>query len=242
MKKKIMVVVFLILFVFSCLLFDENRKVTNVERSIKDLITFPLKIFSKNVILEVSSEVSNIFNSEANKDLNELKDVLDLNIVNTSVSFINATIINRSALQFFDSITIDKGRYSGIKEGMSVISGDGFIGEVSMVSDTTSEIKLLCSNSFNKKISITINNQYGVITDYDTKKRVLIVDGIKNIGEIKVGDKVITSGLTSLYPKGILIGEVVGKRKDNFNNLKYLEIKSLVNLNETHYVSVMKKW
>lgn len=241
MKNKIIIFSLLILFVFSCFLVDENRKITTVEKSIKDLIIFPLRIFSRNVTLEISSEVTNIFNSEANRDLNELKDVLDLNIVNTSVSYINATIINRSAVNYFDVITIDKGAYSGIKEGMSVITKDGFIGEVQMVSNTTSEIKLICSNTFNKKISVTINEQYGIISDYDSKKNVLIVDGIKNINDVKVGDKVLTSGLTSLYPKGILMGEIVGKRKDKFKNLKYLEVKSLVDMNKTHYVSVIKK-
>ena len=241
MKKKVIIIVALILcFILSFFLIKDKRNITNIEASLKDLISFPLRIFSKNVTLEISSEVSDTFLTTANEDLKELKDTLDLNIVNTDIEFINSTVINRSSINYFDVITIDKGKYSGIKKGMCVINKDGFIGKIKNVTNTTSEIKLLNSETFNEKVSVVVSGYYGVISGYDSKKDVLLVEGIKDIEKITNDSKVVTSGLASLYPSGILIGKVVGKRKDSYNNLKYLEVKGQ-NTNEIHYVSVIKK-
>lgn len=245
MKKRIMILISIVLcvvlFVFSCLLVNDNRGLSKVEKALKDLITFPSRIFSREVKIEISSEVTDTMLDERDTDLRELKDILDLNIVNSDFEYINATIINRNSINWFDTVTIDKGEFQEIKKGMSVINKDGFIGEVIKTSDNTSEIKLITSPSFKNKISVVVNGEYGVTTVYDLKSNTLIIDGISDIDKINVGDKVYTSGLTSLYPSGVLIGSVSGKRKDEFSSLKYLEVDLSADVKNSHYLSVIKK-
>lgn len=235
-----MVLVILML-VLSVFLIKDSRNISKVEGAIKDLITFPMRLFSKNVSVEISSEVTNTMNEEMSNDLRELKDVLDLNIINSNFEYINATIINRNSVNWYDIVTIDKGEYQNVKKGSSVINKDGFIGEVIKTSNNTSEIKLITSPLFKNKISVVVNGEYGITTTYDLKKNVLLVDGITNIDKISNGDKVVTSGLTSLYPSGVLIGKVSGKRKDKFKSLKYLEVKLSADVKNSHYLSVLKK-
>lgn len=245
MKKRIMIVVSIILcillFIFSIFLINDERGLSKIEKSLKDLITFPNRLFSRDVKIEISSEVTDTLMDQRDEDLRELKDILDLNIVNSDFEYINATIINRNSINWFDTVTIDKGEFQNIKKGMSVINKDGFIGEVIKTSDNTSEIKLITSPSFKNKISIVVNDEYGVTTEYDLKNNCLIVDGIKDIDKISVGDKVYTSGLTSLYPSGVLIGSVSGKRKDEYKSLKYLEVTLAADIKNSHYLSVLKK-
>lgn len=241
-RNLIYVVIFIvILFILSFFLIKDERKITKFEGNIKDLITFPLRIFSKNVTVEISSEVTDTMNSEMSNDLRELKSILDLNIVNSDFEYINSTIINRNSINWYDIVTIDKGLYQDVKKGMSVINKDGFVGEVIKVTNNTSEVKLITSPEFKNKISVMVSEQYGITTRYDLKKGVLLVDGIKDIDKVNIGDKVVTSGLTSLYPSGILIGKVSGKRKDEYKTLKYLEVKLNADIKNSHYLSVLKK-
>ncbi len=245
MKKRIvyLLIVFLSVatFLFSSFLVNDERGLYKVERALKDLITFPMRIFSRDVKIELSSEVVGTVLDEREADLRELKDILDLNIVNSDYEYINATIINRNSINWFDTVLIDKGEFEGIKKGMSVINKDGFVGEVIKTTDNTSEVKLITSPSFKNKISVVVGGEYGVSTKFDLDNNSLIIDGIKNIDKINVGDKVYTSGLTSLYPSGVLIGTVKGKRKDKFESLKYLEVNLEADIKNSHYLSVLKK-
>lgn len=240
-KNIIVGIIFTIFFILGIFFISDTRNLLGVESSVKDLISFPFRIFSREVNLEVSSKVVDTIEEERDDEIHELKSILDLNIVNSSVEYINSTIINKNS-SWYDIITLDKGGYQGIKKGMCVINGQGFVGEVIKTSNNTSEIKLITSPSFDNKISVSVGGQYGVTTNYDLKKNVLLVDGIKDLKSVSVGDKVTTSGLTSLYPRGILIGEVSNIRKDKYKMEKYLEVKLSANIKNSHYVSVIKKW
>lgn len=239
MNKKISIL-FLIILILGILIyiFKVNIFVDNI---IKEIITSSGKVLSKNVNIVLDKDFSKTSMEEKERDIKELKEILDLNITSSNYNFINATIIDRDSILWFSKVTIDKGRFSGVKKGMGVINNKALIGEIVKVTNNTSEIELITSPSFNKKISVLINNEYGVTSKYDLNKNVLLVDGISDLKKVKIGDKVTTSGLTSLYPSGIIIGQVKGIRKDKYNIEKYVEVELSGNIKTTHYVSVLKK-
>ena len=249
---------FIILFiVFAITLFGISllldRKVGLVENYLKDasilvqkIVIYPFTAFQDDK-KEVKSEsyiIQKNVNSSLEKEIEELKKTLDLNKTLTEYIPVNATILSRNKSYWFNTITIDKGKNSGIKKNMAVITKDGLIGKITKTSDNSSEVKLITCDDTNFKVSIAIrtNNidNYAILSGYDNKKNLIKATGIDKTTEINKGDIVLTSGLGEMFPQGIYIGTVEEIEKDKYNISKTIYIKTYQDFNNIHYVTVLK--
>jgi rod shape-determining protein MreC len=184
-------------------------------------------------------------NKELRDSLNELKKTLALNVLMSDYNLVNATIINRDVGNWYNTITVDKGEKDGIKVGMIATSNDGLIGKIIKTTYYTSEIKLITTPDLNVKISVGINSDsnvtYGILSGYDiNNKQLLVIDIIDNT-PIKVGDKVVTSGLSETYPKGILIGSISKVEMDELGISKSVRVTPSVNFNNIRFITILKE-
>ena len=158
---------------------------------------------------------------------------------------LNATVINRNVGYFYDTLSIDKGSHSGIKPDMAVVTSKGLIGKVIKTSTLTSTVKLLSSDSLNMKISVKIKVSdeyyYGLLTGYDKDKKTYIIEGISNNIDIPNDSVVTTTGMSEIFPSGILIGKVSESNTDNFELSKIIYVKTDVNYDNIEYVTVLKR-
>ncbi|MBQ9318814.1 MAG: rod shape-determining protein MreC [Bacilli bacterium] len=182
---------------------------------------------------------------ELTKEIEELKKILDLNSTLTDYKAINATVINRNVGYWYNTLTIDKGSHDGIEEGYAVVVNEGLIGKVVGVSEFNSTIKLLSSDELGNKISVKINidgkSIYGLLTSYDSKNNVYIIEGISEIGDLQEGSYVTTTGFSDLFPSGILLGSIKKVTLDQYELTKVVEVTPSVNFDDINYVSVLKK-
>ena len=183
-------------------------------------------------------------NESLEKEIQELKEALELNKTLTEYTPINATILSRNKSYWYNTITIDKGKKDGITEDMAVITSKGLIGKISSVSLTSSEVKLITSDDINFKVSIAINtndvDNFAILNGYDSKTNLIKATGIDKTTNINIGDKVLTSGLGEKFPAGIYIGTVEKIESDKYNLSKTVHIKTYQNFNDIHYVTVLK--
>ena len=229
-----------------------NQKVSTVENFFKSIVMYIEDIVmipsthSKNK--EDNQNESYIIQKNVNasleKEIQELKEVLELNKTLTEYTPVNATILSRNKSYWFNNLTIDKGRKSGLKENMAVITKNGLIGKLSKVYENSSEIKLITSDDINFKVSVAIKtngvDNYAVLNGYDTKTGLIKVSDLDKTTEVNKGDTVLTSGLGELFPAGIYIGTVEKIESDKYNLSKNLYIKTYQNFNDIHYVTVLK--
>lgn len=182
---------------------------------------------------------------ELTKEIEELKKVLDLNSTLTDYKAINATVINRNVGYWYNTLTIDKGSHDGIEEGYAVVVNEGLIGKIVGVSEFNSTIKLLSSDELGNKISVKINidgkSIYGLLTSYDSKNNVYIIEGISEIGDLQEGSYVTTTGFSDLFPSGILLGTIKKVTLDHYELTKVVEVTPSVDFDDINYVSVLKK-
>lgn len=183
-------------------------------------------------------------NESLEKEIQELKDALELNRTLTEYTPINATILSRNKSYWYNTITIDKGKKDGITEDMAVITSKGLIGKISSSSYTSSEVKLITSDDINFKVSIAINannvDNFAILNGFDKKTNLIKATGIDKTTNINIGDKVLTSGLGEKFPGGIYIGTVEKIESDKYNLSKTVHIKTYQNFNDIHYVTVLK--
>ena len=217
-----------------------------------NIIEYSVKYFS-DIVLDASTIVTSSKDNIVKKDniielkseIKELKKQLNLNSTYTNYDLENATVVVRNKSYWLDNLIIDKGKKNNIKKNMAVITDNGLLGIISKVYRNSSEVRLITTNNNKNKITVYIETAsgdfVGYIDKYDKDKKELIIKDIDKDSDIKIGDKVMTSGMNKVFPKGIYVGKVKDIQNDqnNLSKIIYVEIKQ--NLNKIHYVAVVKK-
>ncbi len=104
-------------------------------------------------------------------------------------------------------IIIDKGENDDIKSGMPVVNASGVVGKISEVGKDTSKVILLTDPHFSVAALIQRPRENGLISG--TLQGVCRMRYLDTNADLKNGDKVITSKLSSSFPEGLLIGEIM---------------------------------
>ena len=182
--------------------------------------------------------------NELKRDNQKMKETLKLQDMLNDYTLVNATVIARNPDTWRDVITINKGSNDGIQPQMSVMSDNGLVGKVLDVNPTSARIALL-SNADNTlvRVAAMIQNEkepiYGTITGYDEKTNMLVMSQIQATQDIKVGDKVVTSGLGGISPNSLYIGTVEEVAMDRFGLYKEVKIRPAADTNDVRYVTVV---
>jgi len=155
-----------------------------------------------------------------------------------SYTFITAKVINASFNKYRNYVTLDKGAKDGIRPEMGVINESGVIGIVSSVSDHFSVVLPILNPSSRISAKIKHKSQTGsLVWDGKDARRVLLEEVPLYIS-IEVGDTVVTSGYSSIFPEGINMGVVRFFQKEN-DNFYFIEVDLFTNFNRLSYVDVI---
>ncbi len=123
-------------------------------------------------------------------------------------TYIPAKVINSSINRYNNYLTLDKGATHGIKPGMGVISNLGIVGIVKSSSDHFSQVMSILHKQSSISASIRRNNFHGSLVWKERNPRHITLERIPKHADIIVGDTIETSGYSTKFPKGLLIGVV----------------------------------
>lgn len=184
-------------------------------------------------------------NTELKRQLDALKQELNINYTLTDYDYVNTTVTSRNINYWYNTITINKGSKDGIKVEMPVINSNGLLGKVINTTNYTSTVRLITTSDTNNKISVSIisDNEKlnGVINGYNFDTKTLLVEGISNTKTVRIGDFVYTSGLGGVFPSGILVGTVESITTDSYDLSKIINVKLSANFDDINFVSVLKR-
>lgn len=248
----------------------KDRELTFPEKSIKDIGIFfsdtiykPVRFIkdSFNYIVgkdkiydeynELKKEKDNYESTKAKleevkRENKKLKDMLKIDNNLSDYKVINASVVSRNPGYFYSILTIDKGNIHGIKKDMAVTTSNGVIGYIKDVSNYSSTVQLITVKNLKTSISVKIKindeeTDTGLLTGYDSKKNIFIIEGVSYIGEIKEGSLVTTTGYNKEFPSGLIIGYVKNVTTDNFDLARIIEVKPASNFNDIEYVRIIDK-
>jgi len=134
-----------------------------------------------------------------------LQQLLDLRS-SIRLSTTAAAVIAGGASPEFRTITIDKGTGDGIGSDMAVISPAGVVGRVVLPTRRAAKVQLLIDRDAAAGAIIERSRAQGVLVGTGTER--LRIEHVPGTAEIKVGDRVVTSGIEGIYPKGFAIGQI----------------------------------
>ena len=115
-----------------------------------------------------------------------------------------------------NTLRVDKGSLNGVERGSVVVSPEGLIGRVGLVTPHTAEITLLTDPSVKVACEIETLDSVrprGILLGGG--EEILVLGYLRNAEEVPSRSRVLTSGLGGVFPKGIVVGTLLDVRKDD---------------------------
>ena len=250
---KILVVIALLVFIIA-----GSKTITNQTRAkLSDTASAPLG-FLNSVSLTLKHLMPFASLREENKILRERIDLLNRKIEEVKLvaaendrlkAFINfrkdvpyttvpAQVIGRDPTNWSNSLIIDKGLNDGVIQNKPVISTRGLAGRVLEVGRHSAKILLITDPNSKVGVVIQRNRQGGILVGRPDGKCKMVY--IAPDSDVAVGDKVVTAGLGGIFPKNVLVGEVVKVDRDPGRLYKYAVVKTAEDLSKLEEVLCIK--
>ena len=120
-----------------------------------------------------------------------------------------AKVVSNSVNSHDNLITIDKGSVDGISKDMGVVSGNGVVGIVYMVSKHYSVVMPVINSHSRVSCSIRGRGYFGYLHWTGGASNIAYVEDIPRHAHFKRGDWVETSGYSSIFPQGVIVGKIL---------------------------------
>jgi rod shape-determining protein MreC len=155
------------------------------------------------------------------------------------LTFVSARVIGTDPGNLIQSLVIDRGSSSGIREGMTVVAPAGLVGRIIHVTPSTAKVLLIInpSSSVNAMIQSPESRATGLVNG--TVSGRLVMKYILQGERLKVGDLVVTSGLGGQFPPNQLIGRVVSFTQRDVDMFLEAEVQPLVDFRRLEQVMVI---
>ncbi|SDC40641.1 MULTISPECIES: rod shape-determining protein MreC [unclassified Candidatus Frackibacter] len=179
--------------------------------------------------------------NETAKLNDRLRELLEFKI-RKPFTFIGAKVIGKSADNWSQIVTINRGSKSGLEPKMLVVTYNGYlVGRVEQVSTYSAQVLLLNDSNFTigGLIAKKESREIGIVNGSLAETDLLKMNKLPWDANVEVGDKVITSGLSKLYPKGVLIGKVVKVEPEDYGLTHSARLKPFVDLGTFEEVLVI---
>ena len=155
-------------------------------------------------------------------------------------AYISARIISNSVNQQQNYLTLDKGSEDGIRPDMGIISAGGVAGIITNVSPSYSTGLSLLNTRWNVSAKLSKNNYFGSLVWDGKNYREALLNEIPFHVDVAVGDTIVTSGFSSFFPEGIILGTVESFAKPGGDSFYTIRVKLSVDFKSLSYVEVIE--
>lgn len=141
---------------------------------------------------------------------------LELKREHTDFTMVDAAVTGRESGNYMTVFTLDKGESQGIEVDMPVISPKGVVGRITETGGKWSKASTILESGVSVGAMVERTGELGVIEGDFT----LAAEGLCRLvyldaaSDIAVGDRILTSGYGSVYPRGLVVGSVESVEKD----------------------------
>lgn len=152
------------------------------------------------------------------------------------IATLPARVVAEDASSWFRTIMIDKGSEQGVVEGLPVVVAEGVVGRVVRSSLKFARV-LLITDASSAVASLLQNNRARGVCRGEGEQ--LSFDFVLRQEEINVGDRVVTSGMGGVFPKGLVVGNVKSVDRQEFGLFQTIEVTPAVDFSHLEEVLVL---
>lgn len=238
---------------------DLSSNISGVISKVDSVVSIPFVALTKshNVISDLLSTYSE--NRDLKKSLSSLQNqsaiISNLQEENDSLraslnlsdklsrdNVITAEVSMRPSVNWLKELTINVGKSKNVSKSMLATSNGGVIGFVTKVYDDSTTISLLSGSLSDTYLASSVisedgNQVFGIISNYDNKKKLLKMTQLNSSENIKKGTEVVTSGLDDVSVKGVPIGTV--ESVSDYEGNRTIFIKPYADFDKISYVTLV---
>ena len=152
-----------------------------------------------------------------------------------------ARVVARDPANWWRTMKIDVGSREGVTTNSPVLTAEGLVGRVSEVNYTQSQVVLLGDPDCRVSVMIDENHENGVIaptTSSPLDNTIVELGYLSRNSKVSSGQRVLTSGLGGVFPKGIIVGQIVDSRSVGYGLYNEARVKIQVRMNTLEEVWV----
>jgi rod shape-determining protein MreC len=162
-----------------------------------------------------------------------------LSFVNFQYEYISASVVNNSTSYMNNYITINKGLKDGVRPDMGVVSLKGIVGIVTTVHNNYSVVISLLNSKLKVSCKVKDTNYFGALSWKGGSVEYAYLEELPTHSTFKTGDTIVTSGYSTVYPAGIIVGVVESYNKQNDDNFYSLKVRLFTDFQSLKVVSVI---
>ena len=242
---------FAIIFSTFILLNNESPKMSIIRGKATDVVSFfssPFAWIQSLMFLEKENQVLREKNLELSLQVesmlnlqNENNALMEMLEFKKNKKFIikSAKVVNKGIQPNLLSIIIDRGTVDGVKNNLPVLTPKGVVGKTIEASKNNSIVQLISDANFRLSTRILPSGATGILR-FVNGETAEIREVQKNV-VINIGDKVVTSGFSDIYPAGLPVGTVKGVYQDRGSFQKVVSIYLPNDLNAFQHVFIITK-
>jgi len=246
--KEYLVLIFLIILSLYLITLDTSPKTQKLRAMVFTSFSIVNSIISDFIgteNLKEENERLRLTNAELMLQLSKLrKDALlidelknSLSLKDTSkIDLISSRVISRFSNNYQETLTINAGKKNGVEIGMPVISDKGLVGIVFSVSDEFSILKTLRNNSLNLTVKSERTGEQGILKWKSNSLRII---NVPKTYQIKKGDRIVTSELSSIVSVVVPVGAAYSVENVETGIFNEIIVGPFVDYNKIEYVFVI---
>lgn len=150
---------------------------------------------------------------------------------------VTARVIDRNPGAIFKTLVIDRGSSQGVRTGLPVVSDQGLVGKVIETSFYVSRVLLIIDETSNIDVLVQGSRAQAILQGAGAAG--CILKYVPKIETVQAGDPVITSGLSGIFDKGLLIGTVKSINRGESSLFHKIEVSPAVNFAKLEEVLVI---
>jgi rod shape-determining protein MreC len=152
------------------------------------------------------------------------------------IATLPARVIAEDSSSWFRTVMIDRGSDQGVIEGMPVVVAEGVVGRVVRSSPRFARVLLITDASSAVASLLQSNRARGVCRGQGEQ---LVFDFVLRQEDVKVDDRVVTSGMGGVFPKGLVVGSVKSVDRREFGLFQAIEVAPAVDFSHLEEVLVL---
>lgn len=169
----------------------------------------------------------------------QMADTLQLPDSLRQYDFVVAGVISNSISKPYNYITINKGSADGIREEMGVIDQNGVVGIVNVVGPHSSRVISVLNSNLRLSCKVKGNSHFGSLVWEGPDPEIALLQELPRHTVYEVGDTVVTSGYSSVFPEGIPVGIVMADTQHKNENFFTLNVRLFTDFTTLSNVQVV---
>lgn len=150
-----------------------------------------------------------------------------------------ANVFARDPSSWFKTILVDKGERDGVSRDMAVAAADGLVGRVIEVFPNAAKVLLITDPNSGVDVIVQRTRAQGIMEGRIEES--CILKYVKKSDDVQVGDRIITSGLGGIFPKGLLAGTVTKVERKRPGIFQAVEVDPTADLSRLEEVLILSE-